>query len=74
MVCVRTVQTCRLLFFVCHAVNEIDEIWQVDRGSLAVLQGQDWLTLTQEVPWGAKRLKGVKNCNAFLVHCLLERD
>jgi len=23
---------------------------------------------------GAKILKGVKNCNAFLVHCLTERD
>jgi len=28
--------------FVGHAVKRIDEIWQIDRGGLAIHQGQDW--------------------------------
>jgi len=48
------------LFFVGHAVNEINKIWQIDRRGLAVHQGQDWSTLAQGVPLGARILKGVK--------------
>ena len=40
------------------SVKEIDEIWQINRGGLAVYHGQHWWNLAQGVPWDTKILKG----------------
>jgi len=62
--------------FVGHAVNEIDEIWQIDRGGRALLftNHQDWWILAQQVSLGHQNSEGCKPfCNAFLVHRDRER-
>jgi len=33
--------------YLAEGFSERDEIWRVDRGGIAVYQGQDWWTLTQ---------------------------
>ena len=76
--------------FVGHALNEINEIWQqISRTGFkngtkfSVLMGAYALTYTRakigelwhmRLLWGAKIMKGVKNCIAFLLHRLAERD
>jgi len=55
-------ETCRLLLKVGHAVNEINEIWQIDRRALlsCCTPGPRLVNFGPEFPWGAKILKGVK--------------
>ena len=64
------------VFFVGHTINEIDEIWQIDRRGLAIHHNLDSWTLAQGAPLGRQKVKGVnvKICNAFLIRRLAECD
>jgi len=54
--------------------SERDEIWQLGRRRLAEHHHSTGELWTNGSPWCAKIVKGVKICNAFLVHRLAERD
>jgi len=60
-------------FFVGHAVNDIDEIWQV---RMNCTSGPRLVNFGPTGPGlGRQNTEGCKNvCNAFLVHGLAERD
>ena len=45
--------------------SELDEIWKLNRGGLAIYHHPDWWTLAQKVPWGAKILNDVKKLQCF---------
>jgi len=60
--------------YLIEGFSEWDEMWQLDRGTLLYTRsriGELWLRRSS---WGVKMLKGVKTCNAFLVHCLTKCD
>jgi len=56
------------IVFVGHAVNEIDEIWQID----SIIEGACCASGTRLVSQNTEECK--KNCNAFLVHYVTERE
>ena len=80
--CLLFVSVC---FIVCHTVHEFDALQQngfqnaarfynsLIEGAFVYITTQTGELWNTRSPLGAKMLKGVKNRNAFLVHCLTER-
>jgi len=54
-------------------LSQWDEIWQIDRGGLAVHQCRDWWTLILGDPWHQNIEVYKIFCDTFLVHRLAER-
>jgi len=60
--------------YVVDALSEGDKIWQLYRQGLVMYYHPHWNSWVKGSHYGAKRVKGVKICNAFLMRRLVDGD